>query len=175
MGKGEGREGNKVSKPSSPAAYQPNNHPHPPQLHFLNPTQVPSIGNRGPPHSVGQNRVPVVLPFGSNPPPPSRTSRSIGPTTSTPAYPTPIRSPLPKSKPPHRSFVKTEPPQLGFRVLAQNAPPSRVSRSSSPTTSTPAYPTPTKCPLPKYEPPCRLFTKTKPRWLSFCFILIFGQ
>jgi hypothetical protein len=74
MGKGEGREGNKVSKPSSPAAYQPNNQPHPPQLHFPNPTQVPSTGNRGPPHSVGQNRVPVVLPFGSNHPPPSRTA-----------------------------------------------------------------------------------------------------
>ena len=42
IGKGEGREGNKVSKPSPPTAYQPNNHPHPPQLPFPNPIQVPS-------------------------------------------------------------------------------------------------------------------------------------
>src|SRR6202451_1249936 len=65
MGKGEGGKGNKVSKPSSPAAYQPNNHPHPPQLHFPNPTQVPSTGNRGPPPSAGHNRGPVARLFTS--------------------------------------------------------------------------------------------------------------
>ena len=81
MGKGEGREGNKVSKPSSPAAYQPNNQPHPPQLHFPNPTQVPSTGNRGPPHSVGQNRVPVArfCLLAPTPPPPHTLLDCAGP------------------------------------------------------------------------------------------------
>jgi hypothetical protein len=39
-----------------------------------------------------------------------------------PWFPTPTNPPLSKPEPPHTSFVKTEPPQLGFRFLAQNAP-----------------------------------------------------
>ena len=52
---------------------------------------------------------------------PLHLAQSHPPTTSTPAYPAPIGSPLPERKPLRVSFAKAEPPRLRFGFLPQTA------------------------------------------------------
>ena len=75
----------------------------------------------------------------------------------------------PKAPSPHVSLTKTKPWHLGFG-FGTNQCPSRLTQWHPPTASNAVYPTPTRSPLRKKEPPRISFTKTEPRQFSFQFL-----
>jgi hypothetical protein len=69
--KRRGREGNQVSKPNPPSAYQPINHPHPPSAALPQPHPGPLYRVQRPPAFCWPKPSPggLLLAFGSNQPP----------------------------------------------------------------------------------------------------------
>jgi hypothetical protein len=65
------------------------------------------------------------------------------------------------------SLAKTDLQQLGFRLLAELSPPSRVARSPPPSPSTPAYPSSTTSLQSESSATRALLVETEPQWLRF--------
>jgi hypothetical protein len=155
-------------KTTTPAGATERATPLPPPPHTHNPTTSPL--RPAPPFLTARPKPSPAArfwTFGPQIPPPSRAGRSPPPSPQTPAYPAPIGSPLPEKWPLRVSFAKAEPSRLGFAFMATTSPPSGLTQSHPPTTSTPAYPAPIGSPLHERKPLRVSFAKAEPPRLRF--------
>ena len=133
-----------MSKPSSPAAYQPNNRTHLIQLHFPNHTRVPPTEMQAPPARRSPKPSPdgSFLAVSSKQPPPS----SVRTQDQNPGLPHPNQPPTTQIGAPSHVVPENRAPATRFRVLVQNPPPSRAALSQPPHQLNLALPHPNQLP-----------------------------